>query len=81
LVDDLGKLVVRRLRLSLMVLAVYSFAVWLYTVALQIAWPESTRWPLCRWIPLDIGTLGEISFAASLACSALAALIHTKPGE
>jgi hypothetical protein len=78
-----GRLVVRRLRLSLVltVLAVYSFAVWLYVVALQIAWPESTRWPLCRWIPLDVGTMGEISFATSLACAALAALTHTKQAK
>jgi hypothetical protein len=84
-VGDLGRLVVRRRRLSLSlvltVFAVYSFAVWLYAVALQITLPQSTRWPLCRWIPLDIGTLGEISFATSLACATLAALTHTKQGE
>jgi len=69
---------VRRLSLVLTVLAVYSLAVWLYVVALQITWPDSTHWPLCSWIPLDIGTVGEISFATSLAC---AALTHTKQGE
>jgi len=41
----------------------YSFAVWLYVIAMQLRYPESPYWPFAVWIPVRLDYLGEVAFS------------------
>lgn len=54
-----------KLRRVSIVLWGYSFAVWLYVIAMQIRYPESPHWPFAVWIPVRLDYLGELAFFLS----------------
>lgn len=54
-----------KLRRASLVLWGYSFAVWLYVIAMQLRYPESPYWPFAVWIPIRMDYLGELAFFLS----------------
>jgi hypothetical protein len=54
-----------KLRRVSLVLWGYSFAVWLYVIAMQLRYPESPYWPFAVWIPVRMDYLGEGAFFLS----------------
>ena len=63
-------------RMIVAILWFYSFAIWMYVIAFQIAVPESVYWPLAVWLPrwVRMDYVGEAGFIASFTF----ALIWTK---
>ncbi|MGA2973288.1 MAG: hypothetical protein ABSE39_11805 [Candidatus Bathyarchaeia archaeon] len=54
-----------KLRRVSIVLWGYSFAVWVYVIAMQLRYPESPYWPFAVWIPVRLDYLGELAFFLS----------------
>jgi hypothetical protein len=53
------------------VLCIYSFAVWVYVVAFQVANPDSVYWGLAWWLPVRLDYLGEAAFVLSFVFALL----------
>ena len=58
-----GRLATRRMAIT--ILWAYSFAIWIYVVAFQIANPRSPYWPVAWWLPIRMDYFGEIAFMLS----------------
>jgi len=58
-----GRLATRRMAIT--ILWAYSFAIWVYVVAFQIANPMSPYWPVALWLPIRMDYFGEIAFVLS----------------
>jgi len=56
-------------RMIAAILWFYSFMIWMYVIAFQIAQPESVYWSLAVWLPrwVRLDYLGETGFFASFA--------------
>ena len=52
-------------------LALYSFAMWIYVVSFQIVVPESVYWPLALWLPIRMDYFGEVSLVMSFIFAVL----------
>lgn len=52
-------------RMMVTILWAYSFAIWVYVVAFQIANPMSPYWPVALWLPIRMDYFGEIAFMLS----------------
>ena len=55
----------------------YSFAIWLYVIAMQLLDPKSIYWPLATWLPIRLDYFGEAAFAFSFVMAAAATTLNT----
>ncbi len=54
-------------RTIIAILWAYSFALWLYVTMMQMAFPDSSNWPLAIWLPwLKMDYLGGAALLGSL---------------
>ena len=52
-------------------LALYSFAMWVYVISFQIVVPDSVHWPLALWLPIRMDYFGEASLISSFIFAVL----------
>lgn len=57
----------------------YSFTIFVYVIAMQIADPASVYWPVAKWLPIRMDFFGEAGFIISFIFAAAAIL--TKNNE
>lgn len=55
----------------------YSFAVWLYVIAMQLFYPQSIYWPLATWLPIRLDYFGEGAFVFSFIMATGVAMLST----
>lgn len=63
----------------MMILWAYSFAVWLYVVAMQLRSVESVYWRFATWVPVRMDYLGEAAFLFSFLMCIMIVLLP-QPG-
>jgi len=67
-----------RLKSLLMIAWGYTFAVWLYVVAMQLFHPESLYWPLATWMPIRLDYFGEAAFICSFLMATAVTMWNTR---
>ncbi len=61
----------RRYRAKALLLLVwgYTFAVWLYVIAMQLVYPGALYWAVATWLPIRLDYFGESAFFISFIVS------------
>ena len=44
----------------------FSFSIWLYVIAMQIAHPESVKWTFTEWFRVPMDIVGQTAFIISV---------------
>ena len=52
-------------------IALYTFAMWVYVISFQIVVPESVYWPLALWLPIRMDYFGEANLVVSFIFAVL----------